>query len=61
MLLAILFLQQEAADVAEEGKHIITAMLIVGLIFVATILIGQALRYMGTKRRRKQARAKRAY
>ncbi len=61
MLAAILFLQEEAVDVAEEGKHIITAMLVVGLIFVAVILIGQALRHLGTRRRRKAARAKRAY
>jgi hypothetical protein len=60
MLLALL-IAQETADVAEEGKHIITAMLIVGLIFVAVIVIGQTLRYFGTKRRRKAARAKRAY
>ena len=36
-LLAFLLAQEEAADVAEEGKHIIIAMLITGLIFVAVI------------------------
>jgi NADH:ubiquinone oxidoreductase subunit 4 (subunit M) len=30
-----------AQDAAEEGKKIITAMLIVGLVFVAVIALGQ--------------------
>jgi hypothetical protein len=61
MLLGTLLLVEETVDVAEEGKHIIIAMLVTGLIFVAVILIGQTLRYFGNKRRAKRARAKRAY
>ncbi len=30
-----------AADAAEEGKKIITAMLIVGLVFIGVIVLGQ--------------------
>ena len=30
------------ADAAEEGKKVITAMLIVGLVFVAVIALGEA-------------------
>jgi hypothetical protein len=60
-LLAFLLAQEEAADVAQEGKRIIIAMLITGLIFVAVIVIGQTLRYFGDKRRRKAHRATRAH
>ena len=33
--------QEKSADVAEEGLHIIIGMLIVGLVFLAVILLGQ--------------------
>lgn len=39
-----------AQDAAEEGKKIITAMLIVGLIFLGVILIGQALNWLSHRR-----------
>ena len=32
-----------AADVAEEGKHIVLSMLVVGFIFIGVIAIGQLL------------------
>ena len=35
-----------AADVAEEGKHIVLSMLVVGLIFIAVIAIGQFFRWL---------------
>jgi hypothetical protein len=33
-----------AADVAEEGKHIVLSMLVVGFIFIGVIAIGQLIR-----------------
>jgi hypothetical protein len=54
VLAAIPFL----ADAAEEGKDIITGMLIVGLAFVAIVLLGDAVRYL-TLRRRAQRPARR--
>jgi hypothetical protein len=35
-----------AADVAEEGKHIVLSMLVVGLIFIAVIAVGQLFRWL---------------
>jgi heme/copper-type cytochrome/quinol oxidase subunit 2 len=48
-----------AQDAAEEGKKIITAMLIVGLIFLGVVLIGEGFRYLG-HRRQQRARARAA-
>ncbi len=44
-----------AADAAEEGMKIITAMLLVGLVFVAVVLLGdgiELLKRRGESRRR---------
>jgi hypothetical protein len=41
----------EAVDAAEEGKKVITAMLIVGLVFVSVIAIGELTKYVLHKRR----------
>jgi len=41
-----------AATAAEEGKKVIYGMLIVGLIFIAVILIGDALHYLQLRRER---------
>ena len=35
-----------AADVAEEGKHIVLSMLVVGLIFIGVIALGQFFRWL---------------
>jgi hypothetical protein len=40
------------ADAASEGKKVITAMLIVGLIFVSVIALGETSRYLRHRRRR---------
>jgi len=40
------------ADAAEEGKDVILMMLAVGLVFLATILIGDLTHYLSVKRRR---------
>jgi hypothetical protein len=39
-----------AADVAEEGKHIVLSMLVVGLVFIGVIAIGQFARWLTTRR-----------
>jgi hypothetical protein len=58
---SLLFLQEAGEkSIAEEGRDIIIAMLIVGLVFVGVILLGQALRYLG-HRRAARKRARRAY
>ena len=40
---------------AQEGRDIILAMLVVGLIFVGVILLGQAARYFERKRQAQRA------
>jgi len=46
-------------DAATEGLHVITAMLIVGLIFLAVIGLGELTRWAG-HRRADRRRARRA-
>ncbi len=38
------------ADAAEEGKNIILSMLVVGLIFIAVILIGETKEWLHRRR-----------
>jgi hypothetical protein len=47
VLLALLL-----ADAASEGKKVITAMLIVGLIFVAVIALGETSKWLRHRRHR---------
>ena len=47
MLLALLL-----ADAASEGKKVITAMLIVGLVFVSVIALGETSKWLRHRRRR---------
>jgi hypothetical protein len=49
-----------AEDAATEGKKVITGMLIVGLTFLAVILIGESSRSLRHRRRARKAR-QRAY
>lgn len=42
--------EEERPSAAEEGKKVITVMLIVGLIFLGVILIGQALHWLSHRR-----------
>ena len=51
-------LEEERPSAAEEGRKIIVAMLIVGLIFIATIALGQLSKWAGHRR---EARRPRAY
>jgi len=57
---AILLAQQQEVqiDPAEEGKKVITGMLIVGLIFIAVIALGQLSKWVSHRR---EARRPRAY
>ena len=48
MLAALWFL----ADAAEEGKDVVLSMLVVGLVFLATIGLGELTHYLGARRRR---------
>jgi threonine/homoserine/homoserine lactone efflux protein len=48
------------ADAAEEGRNVILGMLVVGLIFIAVILLGEAAERLGHRRRRARER-RRAY
>jgi hypothetical protein len=44
-------------DAATQGKQIITAMLIVGLVFVGVIALGQTLRWLEHRRAERKARS----
>ncbi|MFN2470784.1 MAG: hypothetical protein ABR583_07295 [Gaiellaceae bacterium] len=46
------------ADPAEEGRHVITGMLLVGLVFIAVIALGETSRYL---KHRRQARRRPSY
>jgi heme/copper-type cytochrome/quinol oxidase subunit 2 len=43
--------QEVQIDAAEEGKKVITGMLIVGLIFIAVIALGQLSKWAGHRRK----------
>jgi hypothetical protein len=58
MLLLAWLQVADVVDAATEGKRIITAMLITGLVFVGVIALGQTSRYFS--HRRKERRARRA-
>ena len=53
-LLALAPLAAETA--AEEGKKVITAMLIVGLVFVAVIALGETTKALNHRRRARRPR-----
>ena len=50
--------EEERPSAAEEGRKIIEAMLIVGLIFIAVIVLGQLSKW---ESHRREARRPRAY
>ena len=43
-----------AASAAEEGKKVIIAMLIVGLIFIGVIALGELTHWAGSRRARRR-------
>jgi hypothetical protein len=48
---ALALLLAAEKSIAEEGRDIILAMLVVGLIFLSVIALGQAARWMSHRRR----------
>ena len=40
---------------AQEGRDVILAMLVVGLVFLGVVLVGQLARYLGHKRHARRA------
>ena len=50
------FLTLLAEDAATEGKKVISAMLLVGLVFVAVILLGETSRALRHRRRARRGR-----
>ena len=55
-----LLLPLAAEDAATEGKKVITAMLIVGLVFVTVIALGELGEWLRRRRGRRPRRADRA-
>ena len=49
--------EEERPSAAEEGKKVITGMLIVGLIFLAVIAIGQTSKWLSHRRHARRPRA----
>jgi hypothetical protein len=47
----VLALLPLAADAAEEGKKVISAMLLVGLVFVSVIVVGELSHWLRHRRR----------
>ncbi len=50
------FIVFEVIPADEEGKRIVIAMLIVGLIFISVIAIGQFTKWLGHRRHDRKAR-----
>ena len=48
------------ADAATEGRHVITGMLLVGLVFISVIALGTTSHYL-RERRRKRRRQQPSY
>ena len=61
LLAFIVLAQEESADLAEEGKNVITVMLLVGLTFVTVILLGQLTRHVAHRRRERREARRRLY
>jgi hypothetical protein len=43
------------ADAAEEGRKVVLSMLVVGLVFVAVVLLGDGWHYLSHRRKRARA------
>ena len=43
------------ADAAEEGRNVVLSMLVVGLVFIAVILLGELNTWFSHRRKRKPA------
>ena len=51
-MLELLIMAAETADAAEEGKKVITGMLVVGLIFLSVVVLGETSKYLRHRRKR---------
>jgi hypothetical protein len=47
-----------AADAASEGRKVVLAMLLVGLLFIAVIALGELTHWAGTRRKARKAARK---
>ena len=47
---------EEKPSAAEEGRKVIYAMLVVGLIFIGVIVLGQASKWLGHRRHARRPR-----
>jgi hypothetical protein len=58
LVAAILLAQEQEVqiDPAEEGKKVITGMLIVGLVFISVIALGQLSKWVSHRREARRAR-----
>jgi hypothetical protein len=54
---AMLVAQEVQIDPAEEGRKVVTGMLITGLVFVAVIALGQLWDWAADRRARRRPRA----
>jgi hypothetical protein len=62
ILFSAILVAQEAGqkvqiDAAEEGKKVVTGMLIVGLIFIGVIALGQLSKWVGHRRHARRPQA----
>ena len=48
-------------DAASEGTHVILGMLVVGLIFLTTIILGELTHWAGHRRAERRAARRRQY
>ena len=48
--------EEERPSAAEEGRKVITAMLVVGLIFLAVIAVGQTSKWLSHRRHARRPR-----
>jgi hypothetical protein len=55
------FIVFKVISAAQEGKQIVIAMLIVGLIFISVIAIGQFSKWLGHRRRDRKAQRQLQY
>jgi hypothetical protein len=55
------FIVFKVISASEEGERIVIAMLIVGLIFISVIAIGQFSKWLGHRRRDREARRELQY
>jgi uncharacterized integral membrane protein len=58
---ALAFLLAAEKTPAEEGRDVILAMLVVGLVFLGVVLVGQLARYLGHRRQARRAQQRRIY